>query len=1127
MAFPPFFPGMSVVQSCRWGVCATQNGVHHEKVAFGINQLTMGGTLQRQQDRSVLPVSRTPAEADADKADKGKLPRRPNEATATKNLGELARSLQVEGEATAAPAGAGDAPLSDVGLVAGRGAFGAKSVLRPTEQDLKDAEEDSRLEELLREREDEEAFVPEGFAREQMEAVILDLEALRDSNMLSLAHVEDSYLTFQQETRDKYETYVAELKGKSLTCIDMYKKALRRTQEKLQEASKPKPAPSPKVKVEVEVKVKAKTKTKTNTKDTAKAEAEAELSKAPNAEERTAPAQVDSGLVEALKRLATVNPAALEEFLQVEEALGEAKALRAESSAAVEGSAAVEVLERIQRLEATRARLLTTKPVPALSPTPTSTSTATEAVREIAPKAKAETKLVAVPVEGAAGKGVPVEGAVEGVADKGQEEEQKAEEYKPGTKTETKEAEKVEAEATEAEAANEKAKMSETERGDEALPVPAPAQEEEAKNGAEAETKEDGKEEGPEGGAEEGTEGKGKEATSKASLEQIREQERKIESLQSNLDDKEAELEDLRQQQQHSADSNDSMGGKKAAAGSSDSGSSAATKRYMEKMKAAEKASKESDKLLREAKGKVVRLEKQMEKLEKTAAASGGSGGSGAGGAEAVKLKRELEDLRKKHKKQADEAEKVARKATGALEAKLQGAEKGAGEAQAALAAATEELGALRERAKALGAMEEEHAALQAKAAELDLVRESMQGMSQERDEMEALYKTEMLKRKEYWNMMEDMKGKIRVFARCRPMAKYELERDCKQVVSFPDEFSLDIETQKGPKQFVYDRVFPPQSTQDEIFEDTRNLIQSSLDGYNVCVFAYGQTGSGKTWTMVGDEANPGVVRQSVREVFRRKEATVGKSRLVVKLYMLELYLDKLIDLIYQVKKKADKKSVPDVPPKLDVKKDSKGTVVIKGAQLITVETEAELIGYFEKANAARHVASTNMNAGSSRSHLIFSVLLENTDLASKKTSVGKLSLVDLAGSERQDKTGATDDRLKEAMSINKSLSALGDVISCLSTGEKFIPYRNNVLTTVMQDSLGGNAKTMMIVNFSPADYNSEETASSLTYASRVKQIKNVADRSQEDEQVTLLKRALKDLKAKGITSELLEELEL
>ena len=168
----------------------------------------------------------------------------------------------------------------------------------------------------------------------------------------------------------------------------------------------------------------------------------------------------------------------------------------------------------------------------------------------------------------------------------------------------------------------------------------------------------------------------------------------------------------------------------------------------------------------------------------------------------------------------------------------------------------------------------------------------------------------------------------------------------------------------------------------------------------------------------------------------------------------------------------------------------------------------------FHTGNKERHTGATKMNAESSRSHSIFAILIESYDKTTKRTTYGKLSLVDLAGSERADKTGATADRLKEGMAINKSLSALGDVMAALSEGEKFIPYRNNKLTQVMQDSLGGNAKTLMFVNISPADYNADETTNSLQFATRVKKVTNNANKTNENEEVVKLRHIIKKLQA-------------
>ncbi|KAK7484015.1 hypothetical protein BaRGS_00024750, partial [Batillaria attramentaria] len=365
-------------------------------------------------------------------------------------------------------------------------------------------------------------------------------------------------------------------------------------------------------------------------------------------------------------------------------------------------------------------------------------------------------------------------------------------------------------------------------------------------------------------------------------------------------------------------------------------------------------------------------------------------------------------------------------------------------------------------------------------------------------------YNSERVLRKKYYNMVEDMKGKIRVYCRARPLSSTEKERGNYSVVKSPDEYSLQVESQRGLKEFQYDQVFMEDSTQEKVFEDTNNLIQSAVDGYNVCIFAYGQTGSGKTFTMIGDRDGnfPGIAPRAFTRIFEMAEENKAKFDLRVTTYMLELYNDKLIDLF------AKPGSYDE--DKLDIKKDKKGMVFVHGAVVKSAKNAKELNALFEEGSKNRHTASTKMNAESSRSHLVIGIVMESTSKATGTVLKGKLSLVDLAGSERVGKTGATAEQLKEAMSINKSLSALGDVISALSSEQSFIPYRNNKLTMLMQDSLGGNAKTLMFVNISPADYNADETVISLTYASRVKLITNDASKNADNKEINRLKAVRK-----------------
>ncbi|XP_035291510.1 kinesin-like protein KIN-14Q [Anguilla anguilla] len=383
--------------------------------------------------------------------------------------------------------------------------------------------------------------------------------------------------------------------------------------------------------------------------------------------------------------------------------------------------------------------------------------------------------------------------------------------------------------------------------------------------------------------------------------------------------------------------------------------------------------------------------------------------------------------------------------------------------------------------------------------------------LQQVRDENKRIienYNSERIMRKKYYNMVEDMKGKIRVFCRIRPMSRMETAGGSKAAVDCVDEYSVVVETPRGWKEFQFDRVFGTASSQEEVFQDTSRLIQSAMDGFNVCIFAYGQTGSGKTFTMVGDKdlRSPGIMPRTFRKIFDLIQENAAKFDFKVSAYMLELYNDRLLDLLVSPAEAFGRK--------IEIKKDKKGLVFPQGAETTAVGSAEELFALFQQGCANRHIAATKMNVESSRSHLIIGITVESTNLTNGSVSYGKLSLVDLAGSERAAKTGAKDDQLKEANSINKSLSALGDVIFALSSEQPHVPYRNNKLTQVMQDSLGGNAKTLMFVNVSPSDCNAEETLTSLTYATRVKAITNSAQKNLESKEITHLKEIILKLKS-------------
>ncbi|KAB0368529.1 hypothetical protein FD755_019563 [Muntiacus reevesi] len=285
------------------------------------------------------------------------------------------------------------------------------------------------------------------------------------------------------------------------------------------------------------------------------------------------------------------------------------------------------------------------------------------------------------------------------------------------------------------------------------------------------------------------------------------------------------------------------------------------------------------------------------------------------------------------------------------------------------------------------------------------------------------------------------------------------------------------------------------QKCQDDVFKCLgENILQNAFDGYNACIFAYGQTGSGKSYTMMGTADQPGLIPRLCSGLFERtqKEENEEQSFKVEVSYM-EIYNEKVRDLL-------DPKGSRQT---LKVREHSVLGPYVDGLSKLAVTSYKDIESLMSEGNKSRTVAATNMNEESSRSHAVFKITLTHTlyDVKSGTSGekVGKLSLVDLAGSERATKTGAAGDRLKEGSNINKSLTTLGLVISALAdqgagkNKNKFVPYRDSVLTWLLKDSLGGNSKTAMVATVSPAADNYDETLSTLRYADRAKHIVNHA----------------------------------
>ncbi|NWI23767.1 KIF5A protein, partial [Sula dactylatra] len=257
------------------------------------------------------------------------------------------------------------------------------------------------------------------------------------------------------------------------------------------------------------------------------------------------------------------------------------------------------------------------------------------------------------------------------------------------------------------------------------------------------------------------------------------------------------------------------------------------------------------------------------------------------------------------------------------------------------------------------------------------------------------------------------------------------------------------------------------------------------LAGYNGTIFAYGQTSSGKTHTMEGKLHDPqqmGIIPRIAQDIFNHIYAMDENLEFHIKVSYFEIYLDKIRDLLDMTK------------TNLSVHEDKNRVPYVKGCTERFVSSPEEILDVIDEGKSNRHVAVTNMNEHSSRSHSIFLINIKQENVETEQKLSGKLYLVDLAGSEKVSKTGAEGAVLDEAKNINKSLSALGNVISALAEGTKaYVPYRDSKMTRILQDSLGGNCRTTMFICCSPSSYNDAETKSTLMFGQRAKTIKNTA----------------------------------
>ncbi|XP_059061400.1 kinesin-like protein KIF18A isoform X2 [Achroia grisella] len=381
----------------------------------------------------------------------------------------------------------------------------------------------------------------------------------------------------------------------------------------------------------------------------------------------------------------------------------------------------------------------------------------------------------------------------------------------------------------------------------------------------------------------------------------------------------------------------------------------------------------------------------------------------------------------------------------------------------------------------------------------------------------------------------QNMAANIKVVVRVRPLNEKELEQNGRIVVDVVDEKMLVFDPKEeirpffyqGVQQpnknylkrankelkFVFDNVCSQSATNRDVFETTtKDILTSLMEGYNCSVFVYGATGAGKTFTMIGNNEHPGITYLTMEHLFYIMNSYEKEREFDIGVSYIEVYNENVFDLLK-----------PSNTP-LQLREDSKYGVMVAGLTLNNIKTARELLNMLENGNKNRTQHPTDANAESSRSHAVFQVYVKMRYKTSSQLRLVKLSMIDLAGSERASATGCVGERFKEGANINKSLLSLGNCINRLADGSRYIPYRDSKLTRLLKDSLGGNCKTVMIANVSPAHISYEDTYNTLKYAARANKIqlsikKNIVDGdmrlSQYVKIIDELKKKVKELEAK------------
>ena len=371
-------------------------------------------------------------------------------------------------------------------------------------------------------------------------------------------------------------------------------------------------------------------------------------------------------------------------------------------------------------------------------------------------------------------------------------------------------------------------------------------------------------------------------------------------------------------------------------------------------------------------------------------------------------------------------------------------------------------------------------------------------------------------KNEETKSFIEEMKNgsfNILVCVRCRPLSSSEKQLSSYETIKIMDKMVIltDPIEYNGPtaifknrnkdQTYAFDYAFDKFTKQKTVFEkSTKFLIDGVVNGYNATVFAYGATGAGKTYTMLGTELNPGIMVLTLEELFDKVNSFYDRDY-KLKFWLLEIYNENIRDLL----KNNGKNNLENTNNEyLDLREDPEKGIVVSGITEISVTNSNEMLKILKRGNRNRTQEATGANETSSRSHAILQVSIEYKEKNSGidfQIHFSKLSLIDLAGSERAAATNNKGIRLIEGANINRSLLTLGNCINALCEanlrGKKIhIPYRDSKLTRLLKDSLGGNARTVMIANVSPSINTFDDTYNTLKYANRAKNIKTSVTRN-------------------------------